>query len=190
MAPTGTKVVTTFGLRDVAIALPVVGPDGEPTWYDLPSVESAAFKLNVSEVEQYGDDTYQGTFYHSQKGAITVKHNKLSMAIFELLSGNTVTTATGTESMLFGTNKELIPPQVLVRAKVPFRNDNTGAAGEMLVYWFKADVKTPWDNFPGGERAKIGENTLVFNTYSSTKDEQGNALTGVDYAFGRFELIG
>jgi hypothetical protein len=190
MAPTGTKIATTFGLSDVAIAVPVAGPDGEPVWYDLPSVESAAFKLNVSEVEQYGDDRYQGTFYHSQKGAITVKFNKLSMAIFEMLSGNTVdSSVVGKESMYFGTNKELIPPQVLVRALVPYRNDITGAASSMTVYWFKCDVKTPWDNFPGGERAKIGENTLVFNTYSSTKDEQGNALSGgVDYAFGRFIL--
>src|SRR3954468_22885566 len=99
MALTGTKIVTTFGLSDVALALPVVGPAGTPVWVDLPSVESAAFKLNVSEVEQYGDDTYQGTFYHSQKGAITVKFNKLSMAIFELISGNAVTTVSGTEGM-------------------------------------------------------------------------------------------
>lgn len=188
MAPVGTKIVTTFGLRDVAIALPVATPGTEPTWYDLPSVESAAFKLNVSEVEQYGDDTFQGTFYHSQKGAITVKFNKLSMAIFEVLSGNAVTTSGGKERMYFGTNTELIPPQVLVRAIVPFRDEMTGAASAMTVYWYKCDVKTPWDNFPGGERAKIGENTLMFNTYSSTKDQKGNAITGVDYAFGHFEL--
>jgi hypothetical protein len=188
MAPLGTKIVTTFGLRDVAIALPTETPGTEPTWYDLPSVESAAFKLNVSEVEQYGDDTFQGTFYHSQKGAITVKFNKLSMAIFEVLSGNAVTTSAGKESMYFGTNSELIPPQVLVRALVPYRDDTTGAASSMTVYWFKCDVKTPWDNFPGGERAKIGENTLMFNTYSSQKDEKGNAVVGVDYAFGRFVL--
>ncbi len=188
MAPTGTKIVTTFGLSDVAIALPPATPGATVTWYDLPSVESAAFKLNVSEVEQYGDDRYQGTFYHSQKGAITVKFNKLSMAIFEVLSGNATTTVSGKESMYFGTNLELIPPQVMVRALVPYRDDTTGAASSMTVYWFKCDVKTPWDNFPGGERAKIGENTLMFNSYSSQKDDKGNAVVGVDYAFGRFEL--
>ena len=42
--------------------------------------------------------------------------------------------------------------------------------------------------FPGGERAKIGENTLMFNTYSSQKDEKGSPVVGVDYAFGRFVL--
>jgi hypothetical protein len=90
--------------------------------------------------------------------------------------------------MYFGTNLELIPPQVLVRAKVPYRDDTTGQPGLMTVYYFKCDVKTPWDNFPGGERAKIGENTLQFNSYASTKDDAGNALVGVDYAFGRFEM--
>src|SRR5919205_3754942 len=102
-----SKRVTTFGLRDVAIAPIPSAPASTPVWTDIPSVESAAFKLNVSEVEQYGDDTYQGTFYHSQKGAITVKFNKLSMAIFEVVSGNAVTTVSGKEKMLFGTNLEL-----------------------------------------------------------------------------------
>jgi hypothetical protein len=189
MAPTGTRIITSFGLRDVAIALPVSTPGTDPTWYDLPSVESAAFKLNVGEVEQWGDDTYQDTFYHSQKGAITVKFNKISMEIFELISGNaTLTSGTG-EQMYFGTAEELIPPRLLVRATVPYRDSDDATAGSMTVYWFSCTVKTPWDSFPGGERAKLGENTLMFNSYSSTTDEKKNALSGsIASAFGRFEV--
>lgn len=187
MPPVGTKIVTTFGLRDVAIALTLSAP-GTPSWIDLPSVESAAFKLNVGEVEQYGDDRYQGTFYHSQKGMITVKFNKISLAIFETLSGNIPTSSGTSQQMYFGTEEELIPPQVMVRAKVPFRDDADGTAGEMTVYWFKCDVKTPWDSFPGGERAKIGENSIQFNSYAATIDDGGNTITQVDYAFGRFAI--
>lgn len=187
-----SKRVTTFGLRDVAIAAIPSAPASTPTWTDIPSVESAAFKLAVSEVEQYGDDTYQGSFYHSQKGTITVKCNQLSTKVFEMISGNTVdTSVAGTESMYFGTEAELIPPRLMVRAKVGYRNEVTGAAGEMLVYWFKCDVKTPWDSIPGGERAKLGENTLQFSSYSSTQDEKGDPLDGgISYAFGRYDLVG
>lgn len=184
----GTRIVTPFGLRDVAVALPVTTPGTEPTWVDVPSVESAAFKLNVSEVEQYGDDTYQGTFYHTQKGSITVKFNKLSMAVFELLSGNVVRTVSGREEMYFGTEKELIPPIVLVRALVPYRDETTGQPGEQTVYWYRCTVKTPWDNIPGGERAKLGENTMMFDSQASRVNHRGEAVVGVNYAFGHFAV--
>ena len=38
--PTGTKIVTTFGLSDVAIALPAASAGATVTWYDLPSVRA------------------------------------------------------------------------------------------------------------------------------------------------------
>lgn len=185
----GTKVVSGFGLRDVAVAdVPTTGGTS-PTWMDIPSVESAAFQLNVEEVEQWGDDKYQGTFYHSQKGTITVKSNKLAMEVLEKLSGNAVSTGSGgEESMYFGTDLELIPPRVMVRGIIPVRNED-GTAGEMTVYWFNCDVKTLWDNAPGGERAQLVELELQFNSFPSDQDEQGDALTGgVTHAFGRFSV--
>lgn len=182
------KVVTTFGLRDVALAARPSAPASTPTWIDIPSVESAAFKLAVSEVEQYGDDTYRGSFYHSQKGTITVKCNMLSTKIFEMISGNTVTSSGGVEKMYFGTVGELIPPRLMVRAIIGYRDETTGAAGQMTVYWFNCDVKTPWDSIPGGERAKLGENTLQFSSYASLVDEKGDTISGTEYAFGRFEV--
>lgn len=180
------RIATPFGLRDVAIAVIPAAPDTTPVWIDIPSVEAAAFKLNVEEVEQYGDDRYQGTFYHSQKGTITVKGNKLSMRVFELLTGTSVTSSGATESMYFGTEKELIPPRVMVRAIVPLRLED-GTPSEMTIYWFNADVKTSWDSIPGGERAKLAEVSLMFNSYASTKDERGNTIpVEVGSAFGRF----
>lgn len=183
-----SKVATGFGLRDVAIAVVPTNPNTNPTWIDVPSVESAAFKLNVEEVEQYGDDKYQGTFYHSQKGTITVKGNKLSMRVFEMLSGTSVVTSGSKESLYFGTDKELLPPRVMVRGIVPVRYED-GTTGEMTVYWFNCDCKTVYDSLPGGERAKLAEVNLMFNSYASDKDERGNAIpVEVGSAFGRFEL--
>jgi hypothetical protein len=181
----GTKVATAFGLKDVAIATRPTTGSTTPTWVDIPSVESAAFKLNIEEVEQYGDDSYQGAFYHSPKGQITVKGNKLSMKVFELLSGNTVSTSGTAEIIQFGTVDELIPPRVIVRATVGVRMED-GTAGEMTAYFYNTDVKTVWDSIPGGERAKLGEVNLMFNCYISTQDEKGDALA--TNAFGRFEL--
>lgn len=182
----GTKIATGFGLRDVAIAAVPTSPNTNPNWIDIPSVESAAFKLNVEEVEQYGDDIYQGTFYHSQKGTITVKGNKLSMRVFEMLSGNTVTDSAGRESIYFGTEAELLPPRVMVRAIVPVRYED-GTTGSKYIYWFNTDVKTVWDSLPGGERAKLAEVNLMFNTYASDRDERGNPLPGGIRAHGRIE---
>lgn len=174
---------TGFGLRDVAIATVPTSPGTPPNWIDIPAVESAAFKLNVSEVEQYGDDQYLGTYYHSQKGSITVKATKLSMQVFEVLSGNSVGSAGGAESIFFGTTDELIPPRVMVRGITPVRLED-GSVGEMTSYWYNCDVKTVWDSLPGSERAKLVEVNLTFNSYISDQDHEGNPLSSP--AFGHF----
>lgn len=183
----GSIIATGFGLRDVAIAAIPEAPSSTPTWIDVPSVESAAFKLAVEEVEQYGDDKRQGSFYHSQKGTITVKGNKLSMRVFEMLSGNAVTTSGAKESIYFGTEAELLPPRVMVRGIVPVRLED-GSVGTQTVYWFNCDVKTVWDSIPGGERAKLSEVNLMFNSYPSATDDEGNAIPGGITAFGRMDI--
>lgn len=180
----GSKTTTGFGLRKVELALRPTAPNATPTWVAIPSVESAAFKLNVEETEQWGDDKHQGTFYHSQKGTITVKGNKLSMRVLELLSGNTVTSAAGgKEKILFGTDKELIPARVMVRGVTPTRNED-GTVGEMVTYWYNCDVKTVWDGIPGSERAKLAEANLMFNSYASETDDEGDPIVGAEWAFG------
>lgn len=186
----GTKTVSGFGLRDVAIAPRPSAPATTPSWTDVPSVESAAFKLEVGEVEQWGDDVYQGTWYHSQKGKINVKGNKLSTLVLEKLSGNTVSAVTGGKEALFiGTDLELVPPKLIVRATVPVRNSSTGAAGVMEAFWFDVDCKTIWDNMPGSERAKLVEVMLEMNTYASTQDEKGDPLpAGITTAFGKLVI--
>jgi hypothetical protein len=181
---------TGFGLRDVAIALLPSGPGTTPTWVDIPSVESAAFELAVGEEKQYGDDKYQGTFYHTQEGTISVETNKLDLDVFEMLSGNTVSVDSGADSLYFGTESELLPPQVMVRALIPYRNDD-GTTGVMRVYWFKADVTTLWSNVPGSTRAEIMSMELNFNVYPSATNEKGDPIpaSAGGHAFGRFSLV-
>lgn len=185
-----TKTGTTFGLRDVQIALRPSAPATTPTWIDIPGVESAAFKLDVGEVEQWGDDVYLGTWYHSQKGSISVKGNMLSLRALEVVSGNTVFSAAGTEKIYIGTDLELTPPRIVVKAQMAYRSQ-AGVASYAYVYWFNCDVKTIWETMPGGERAKLGELTLMINSYASTQDEKGDTLavaSGATTAFGRLDI--
>lgn len=184
----GTKTFTSFGLKSVYIATPPASAGAAVTWVAIPSVEQAGFKMSVSAVEQYGDDKYQATFLHSQKGQITVKGNKYSMTALDKLSANAAVVSAGSERMYFGTEIELRPPRVMVRAIAPIRNDD-GTMDEMTLFWFNCDCQTIWDSGPQMERAKISELTMVFNTYPSTVDETGNAIpTSLGYAFGRFDV--
>ena len=85
--PALTKQITGFGIRDLAVALAPTAPASTPTWVDVPLVEQANYKHDVKEVELWGDDAYQGTFYHSATGKITAKVNRMALNVFELLSG-------------------------------------------------------------------------------------------------------
>lgn len=184
-----TKEFTGFGLRDLAIAAIPTTPASTPVWTDIPLIEQADFKLDVKEVELWGDDAYQGTFYHSATGKITAKANRMAMKVLEMLSGvSGVSEVDGSETIYIGTEAEMIPPRVMVRGIVPVRNAD-GTAGTMTVYWFNTEVKTLWDSAPGSSRAKIMELNLTFNCFASKVDEKGNTLpVNVVTAFGRINI--
>jgi hypothetical protein len=185
----GTKKMTGFGLRDVAVAARPTAPATTPVWKDIPLVESAMFKLDVKEAELWGDDRYAGTFYHSVQGKLSVKSNMIALDVFELITGTPVDTSVpGTEKMYFGTDEETLPPRLIVRGIIPTRNLD-GTVGTLTVYFFNTEVKTPYENLPGSERAKIMETQLQFNCFSSEQDEKGDTLTGgVTTAFGRIDV--
>lgn len=178
---------SAFGLKDVAICAVPTAPATTPVWIDVPAVESAAFKLDVGEVEQWGDDKYLGTFYHSQKGSITVKANKIAMNVLEALSGNAVTSSGSQERILFGTEDELFPPRVMVRGTTTIRLED-GTVADMVCYFYNTSVKTVWDGLPGSERAKLTQVNLMFNTFASTQDEKGDAVPGGKSAHGHFTI--
>jgi hypothetical protein len=184
-----TKNFTGFGIRDLAVALMPAGPGGSPVWKDVPLIEQAEFKLDVKEQELWGDDRYAGTFYHSATGKITAKANRIAMNILEMLSGvDGVSNVDGSESVYFGTEAELLPPRVMVRAIVPVRNAD-GTAGLLTVYWFSTEVKTLWENLPGSSRAKIMEVNFVFNVFASEVDETNTPLpVDIVTAFGRIDV--
>lgn len=184
--PVLTKQITGFGIRQLDVAPVPTAAASTPVWTNVPLIEQASYKHDVKEVELWGDDTYQGTFYHSATGKISAKANRLALAVFELLSGvSGVSTVGDGETLYFGTQDEEAPPRIMVRAIVPVRNAN-GTKGVMTVYWFQTEVKTLWENLPGSERAKIQEVPLMFNCFSSTVDEKGDTLPAhVVKAFGK-----
>jgi hypothetical protein len=185
-----TKNFTSFGLRKLEVAAIPTAPATTPTWIPVPLIEQAEFKLDVKEQELWGDDVYQGTFYHSATGKITAKANRTSLRIFEMLSGVNGSSTGGTQKLYFGTDKELLPPRVLVRAEMRGRDGDTGAETIDRVYWYQAEVKTVYANL-GGARAKIQEVNLEFNTFSSIQDEQGNPIDPAvgGRAFGHREVV-
>jgi hypothetical protein len=158
--------------------------------------QDAAYKGEVSEVEQLGDDQRLGVFFHTQKGVITAKCSIATVAVLEKISGvNASVSAVGTGPNNSGQTvdaidiqnlSELLPPFVTVRASVKGRKTD-GTSGYMYMYWFKCLCKTVWESTAGGSYGKITEPTLTIETFSSSTNELGVALTNGN-AFGRVEF--
>jgi len=182
------NIVTTFGLEDIAIATMSATPGTEPTWLDVPAVTQAAFKQTVQEVEQNGDNKYLATHRFGQKGMITIKGTKASMAVFEALSGNIASSlAGGGGHLLFGTNSELVPPFVCVRTKVPCVKAD-GTAATVTAYFYKCQVATPFNNFPDSGYGKLGEIQFDLVVFKSPKNHKGETLPNSEEALGNFEM--
>lgn len=194
MANIGTAKVTTFGVEDVKIKLPVTSyVNGDSEWIDIPAVTAASFKGSVSEVEIYGDDVYQDTWYHSQKGQLNVKCSKAAMRVFELLTGNDAVSSAGstTEKIQIMEDSQLTPPDVAVKCTMKARTDS-GAVAKVTAIFYRCRVRTTFESFPDGAHGKAGEVTLMFDVQRSEKDEYNtnNAYTlpSGKAAFGRIEL--
>jgi len=176
---------TTFGLKKVEVKVQGAGT----TWTQIPSAESAMFKMTVQQTKQWGDDVLQQVFNHSQEGQITVKSNIQSMAVFSLLSGNTPGSFTdgvlGTGSSIpFGTEGELNVNYLSVRALARMRRTDNNTVSAARLIWYRCQMHTAFDGL-GFERAKNMDLTYTFDVLSSPLDELGVALAC--NAFGRFE---
>lgn len=185
------KEISLFGLYDVSIKYPT---DPANSWVKCEFVTDATYKGAVSTVDQTGDDALQGYFYHTQKGTITVKCSKLTMAVMAKTSGNTVTSGATTnplavsgtaEIMEFQTLSELTPPILAVRATINGRRSD-GTLGTCTAYWYKTQVATSFESFPSPSYGKIDEITLTFDAFISQADENNAALTVP--SFGRVEV--
>jgi hypothetical protein len=187
-----TKQFTLFGLHDLHVKLPA---DLNTAWVQMVGASDAAYKGEVSEVEQLGDDQRLGVFFHTQKGTITAKCSIETVAALEKLSGVSASiSAVGTGPNNSGQSvdaldiqnlSELLPPYVTVRASVKGRKTD-GTAGYMYMYWFKCLCKTVWEASAGGSYGKITEPALTIETFSSAFNELNVALTNGN-AFGRVE---
>lgn len=176
-----TNMISGFGIRRVWIATPA----SVPTWAEIPAVIQASFKAEVSEVEQTGNDTILDTWYFAQKGAISVKGTRGSLAVFSGLSGVSNTSTSSYSAISFGRNEELTPPNLAVRGLVIGKDDSLNKV-YMIPYWYKTHVKTAFESFPDGQYGKLQEVTLSFTAYKSTQDETATAIAV--QALGRVEV--
>lgn len=183
-----TKRFYWFGVKKLETAPIPSGPGPEPTWTAVPSIEQAQLRASISEVKVYGDDTLQYTFVHSPETQLTVKLTKFDGPTAEALTGNTATTVSSKEELLIMTNKDLNPPQKMLRVTLPAKDDADGSAKDLFLILFKCQVRPIWDNF-GSERGKATELNWVFDVLASTKDERGNTLpAGVTFAMGKYQF--
>lgn len=180
---------SAFGLADVEIAKysDTAGISG--AWKDVPGVTQANCKMSVSTVDQMGDDQRIHVWFHSQKGTVSIRATQASLIVLEMMSGNDVSSSpTGFENLLFGTNKELEPPEIVLRAKARTKDNPRDWA---TVYFFRGVVHTAFEDVINFQLGKELEVTWNVELLPSTRDEKGQSLSavwGVDYAMGRLEV--
>lgn len=180
----GTRVATGIGLRDLKIAARLTAP-GTVQWIDVPAATDAAFRMAVSTVEQWGDDELQNTFYHSQKGTISCTASYQTMAVLEALSGNTVRSSGGAEIIDIGTLAELTPPHVAVKGTIGNARRNDGTSTSIDIIFYNTSVQTVFSDMSASTGA-LQTMTLNFDTYTSSRDENGVALP--NSAHGRLAI--
>ena len=185
-----SALYTGFSIKAVDIAVYSTTPNPSPSWINIPGVEDASYKQEASEVLQYGDNKLLGVFFHSQKGVMTVKATQMSDRVQEVLSGVNASISAVTEYMYAGTDSELNPPYVVIRATIPIRMAASGINANGFFYVFKALVKSAYEMSEGGAYGKLLVPTYTFTALAATQDEMGNALpVGVGFAFGRRQTV-
>ncbi|MEN9935094.1 MAG: hypothetical protein RLZZ387_1673 [Chloroflexota bacterium] len=181
-----SKTFYWFGISKLEVAAMPTSAGTNPTWTQVPSVESAALRASASEVKVYGDNALQYTFVHSPEMQMNVKLTKFSGPVAELITGNTAVSSASKESMYVMTNKDLNPPLLIARVTVPAKDNTTGVSRDLSLIFFRCSFRPIWDNF-GSERGKATELNWVVDILSSTKTETGDPIPGtIDYAFGRY----
>lgn len=172
------SVFTGFSLSAVYQKAREITPHGAGaiTWTQVPAVIDAKFQLDVSSVEQWGDNKLIDMFYHSQKGKINVKGTKISTAALEVVTGQTASTYSSVDCLDIGTEDELVPPHVTVKALIPARDSADGSAKKLTCLWYNTSVKTAWQNMPGATRAELVEVQLEYDTFASLYDHRGDPL--------------
>lgn len=178
-----TKTGPVFSIRNVYIKKPT-----DPGWTQIPQVTSAAFKGTVTEVELVGDNALIGTLRHSQKGQLVVKASYTSMGILEMVTGVAGSVAGSVEVLWGGTDAELAPPILAVRAVMPVQRVDGTASGTLTATFFNSQVSTAYESIPGATYATLSEFTLTFNCYKSSTDENGANLPSGLRALFRIDM--
>lgn len=179
--PTGSFEFETFGINRARVAPYGTYP---ASWSTIPITKEGTLTLTTSKAEVAdGEGDLDNTWFHSQRAMVKLTAAKQSMKILEIVSGNTVSSSGGIESIYFGTEGELTSPLVMLEldcvatdpaAAVPSRVYQT-------VILFKCRVKFPDLEY---KAAAPGEIVLEFDSYKSIVDEKGNTIP---IAFGQLK---
>ncbi len=172
-----SSISSTGGLRDVSIR--TFG--ASTTWWDVPGVMELNPASEAATVEQYGDDVYVRTFLSNYKGSLALVTSMTSMDILALVSGNSVSSTGGTESdMYVGTDYDLEPPLLVIRAKCRAQDDDSRSTTVGLWVWFhvyalKCQLAKP-NSPPEIGNNKLAQQRIEFTVIPSAVDEANAAV--------------
>lgn len=180
--------IFTLGVSKVELAvIPTTAAPWTPVWKHAKSAIDASVTVSGTEVEVWGDEILQTTWITQQKASVSFKTSMWSGIIQELVTGNTADTTTDEVHYLV-TNKDAIPPYLMVRITVPGKDATTGVAKDVVYTYFKGQVRNA-GNGAGGALAKAGETTYEINLMPAYVDDTGVDLpAGIDYAFGKLVI--
>ncbi len=174
---TASSIASTGGLRDVAIK--TFG--ASTTWWDVPGVMELTPGAEADTVVQNGDDVYVRTFMANYKGSLTLVSSMTALDIMALVSGNSVSSTGGTESdMYVGTDYDLEPPLLVIRAKCRAQDDDARSTTVGLWLWFhvyalKCQLSKP-TSAPEVGNNKLMQQRVEFTVIPSTVDEANVAV--------------
>lgn len=195
MAASNT-IFSSFGLADVAIAKydNTLGIAASPGWLDVPGVMQAQARMSVTPVEQFGDDQRLNIFYHSQKGQVALRASQTSLYVLEILSGNLVSSSpASSESILFGTDLELQPPEVALRCRATVKDAPSGR-NTLTVFFFRGVVNTAFEETMNLQFGNVTEVVWNIEILPSKRTEAGQLISSLagfgasTYAMGRIQV--
>jgi len=174
---TASRIASTGGLRDVSIKLVGAGT----TWTDVPGAMELTPATEADTVIQVGDDTYIRTFMANYRGSLTLISSMTFFDLMALVSGNSASTTGGIEYDLYaGTDLELEPPTLVIRAKCRAQDDDSTSTTYGAWLWFhiyalKCQISKP-TSAPEVGNNKLMQQRLEFTVIPSSVDETNTDL--------------
>ena len=132
-----------------------------------------------------GEGFLDTIWYHSLDASVSVVAKTWIMRVLELITGNSVSSysGTGAEAIHFGEASAITPPSVRLRMKVQAKDHNSSDATTYAwVYIFKATA-----SFPSFSMEEVTPNSMELN-FRGLRVTDDDAGATIAKAYGRLEL--